>query len=44
VSDLFEAAKSDVTSYYITIENADTKMVLKSSGNNWDVYNKIKKS
>ena len=44
VSDLFEAAKSVITNYYITLENADTKIVLKSSGNSWGVHNKIKKS
>ena len=44
VSDLFESAKNDATSYYITVEDADTKIVLKSSGNSWNVYNKIKKS
>lgn len=44
VSDLFEAAKNDATNYYITLENADTKIVLKSSGNGWTVHNKTKKS
>lgn len=44
VSDLFEAAKGDGTNYYITLENADTKIVLKSSGNNWSVHNKTKKA
>ncbi len=44
ISDLFEAAKNDATSYYITVENADTKIILKSSGNSWDVYSKSKKS
>ncbi|MBC7872725.1 MAG: hypothetical protein H7Y01_01945 [Ferruginibacter sp.] len=44
VSDLFEVAKNDETNYYITLENADTKIILKSSGNSWSNYNKIKKS
>lgn len=44
VSDLFEASKNDGTNYYITLENADSKTVLKSSGNNWSVHNKIKKT
>jgi hypothetical protein len=43
VSDLFETAKNNTTNYYITLENADTKIVLKSSGNSWEVHNKIKK-
>ena len=43
VSDLFETAKNDATNYYITLENADTKIVLKSSGNSWEVHTKSKK-
>ena len=44
VSDLFEAVKSDDTSYYVTLENADTKIVLKSEDNSWSQYLKLKKS
>ncbi len=44
VSDLFEAAKNDDTNYYITVENADTKIILNSSGSGWSVYKKTKKS
>jgi hypothetical protein len=44
VSDLFEAVKGDDTSYYITLENADTKLVLQSSENNWRQFTKTKKS
>ena len=45
ISDLFEVAKNDGTSYYLTLENADSKIVLKSSDNsNWNVYTKVKKS
>jgi hypothetical protein len=45
ISDLFEVAKNDGTAYYITLESADTKLVLKSSdSSNWTVYNKTKKS
>jgi hypothetical protein len=44
ISDLFEVAKNDSTSYYITLENADAKIVLKSAGGNeWEVYTKTKK-
>jgi len=44
ISDLFEVAKNEVTTYYVTVENADSKIVLKSmDGNNWIVYEKIKK-
>ena len=45
VSDLFEVAKNDATSYYITIENADTKIVLKSTGgSDWSVFKTVKKA
>lgn len=45
ISDLMEVAKYNNTYYYITLENADTKLVLKSSGgSNWSVHNKIRKS
>ncbi len=44
VSDLFEVAKNDVTTYYITVENADSKIILKSSdSNSWSVFEKVKK-
>ena len=44
ISDLFEVAKTDGTTYYITLETADTKMVLKSTGSSaWDVYKTIRK-
>ena len=44
ISDLFEVAKKDNTTYYITLENADTKIVLKSTdGNSWESYQKSKK-
>jgi hypothetical protein len=45
ISDLFEVAKNDGTAYYLTLENADTKIVLKSTdSSNWNMYNKVKKS
>ncbi|MDZ4793307.1 MAG: hypothetical protein SGI83_03430 [Bacteroidota bacterium] len=44
VSDLFESSKHNETNYYITLENADTKIVLKSSNNEWNAYSKSKKS
>ncbi|MBS1917331.1 MAG: hypothetical protein JST87_13720 [Bacteroidetes bacterium] len=41
ISDLFEMYSNGETAYYITIENADQKIVLKSdSGNGWNVYSK----
>ena len=45
ISDLVELANESGTSYYITLENADTKMILKaSSGFDWSHYKKLRKS
>ncbi|MGQ0738946.1 MAG: hypothetical protein ACT4OJ_07810 [Bacteroidota bacterium] len=45
VSDLFEVANSDGTAYYITLEDAETKLVLKATnGKSWNSYKKVKKS
>lgn len=44
ISDLFEVASDDQTNYYVTLENADKKIVLKSNGSDdWSVYAKSKK-
>jgi len=44
VSDLFEVSSANETSYYVTIENADAKTILKSvDGREWSVYQKDKK-
>ena len=44
ISDLFEMTNDDETSFYVTLENADTKVILKSiDGNKWSLYNKIDK-
>ena len=43
ISDLFEMASNDGTGYYVTLENADTKIILKSTiGNEWNVFEKCK--
>jgi|SRR3954466_15197124 hypothetical protein len=44
ISDLIEVAREEGTTYYITLENADTKLVLKSSGLDWSNYKKQRKS
>jgi hypothetical protein len=45
ISDLFEVANEEGTTYYITVEDADTKKVLKAKdGKNWNEYKKVKKS
>jgi hypothetical protein len=44
ISDLFEMVTSDETGYFVTLENADTKIVLKSiDGSNWSLYLKSNK-
>ena len=44
ISDLFEVTKSDSTGYYITLENADTMIVLKAGADSdWNVYKKSRK-
>lgn len=44
ISDLFEVSKKGSTDYYITLENADKKIVLVSSGGgDWEVFRKIRK-
>ena len=44
ITDLFEIASNDQTTYYVTIENADKKIVLRSNGTeSWSVYAKTKK-
>ena len=44
ISDLFEIRHADDKSYYVTLENADTKIILKSiNGSRWSLYNKIDK-
>ena len=45
ISDLFEIATADQTFYYLTIENSDEKVVLKSDGfGQWTVYKREKKN
>lgn len=45
ISDLFEFSTEDVTTYYITVENADQKVTLKTvGGSEWSVFKKTKKN
>jgi hypothetical protein len=45
ISDLFELSDDLGTSYYVTVEDGDTKITLKSNGtNDWSVYQKQRKS
>jgi len=45
ISDLFELSDDNGTNYYVTVENGDEKLTLKSTGTNeWNVYKKQRKS
>lgn len=44
ISDLFELSDEHGTVYYVTVENGDAKITLKSSGNNWTVFQKQRKA
>ncbi|MFI5130172.1 MAG: hypothetical protein ACHQFX_09285 [Chitinophagales bacterium] len=45
ISDLFEVSNSEGTGYYITLENGDSRVVLKSTGNeSWKTYQKKTKA
>jgi len=44
ITDLFEMATNNENVYYVTLENSDQKVILKSSGTTgWEVYKKGKK-
>jgi len=44
ITELFECAKSDSDSYFVTLHNADQVVTLQSiDGTSWSVYNKAKK-
>ena len=45
ISSLYELTKNESTSYYITLENADQKIILKSAGDSgWTVHKKSSKA
>jgi len=44
ISDLFEVSNSEGLHYYVTLETADTRLVIHSSnGGSWSTYSKNKK-
>jgi hypothetical protein len=44
IADLFEMAANNENVYYVTLENSDYKLVLKSNGTNgWEVFKKERK-
>jgi hypothetical protein len=45
ISDLFEVARNDESGYYITLENGDSKVILKAADiYGWSPYQKFKKA
>jgi hypothetical protein len=44
ISDVAEVANETGTSYYITLETADTQLILKSQGDSWSNFKKQRKS
>jgi hypothetical protein len=43
ISELFEVSEESGTAYYVTLETADRKIVLKSGSASWSSYRKINK-
>jgi len=44
ISDLFEMEANDSNTYYITLENAGTRLTLRSNDNSWETYTKNTKN
>jgi hypothetical protein len=44
ITDCFELDANGTASYYITLENANTKLTLRSEGANWETYSKNTKN
>jgi len=44
ISELFEVSNESGTTYYVTVEDGDCKVTLKSLGNSWTTYKKQRKS
>ena len=43
VADLFELSTEEGVQYYVTLEDADSKLILKSSAANWTTFQKKRK-
>lgn len=43
ITNLFEMASDNQTSYYATVESSDETLILKSDGNDWTLYKREKK-
>jgi len=43
ITDCFEIDANGTTNYYITVENSDTKLTLRSNESDWETYSRIVK-
>jgi hypothetical protein len=43
ITDCFEIDTNGTTNYYITVENSDTKLTLRSNESDWETYSRITK-
>lgn len=43
ISELFELSNAEGTNYYITLENANNKLIMRSSRADWELYQKRSK-
>jgi hypothetical protein len=43
ITELYEFSENDGTYYYVTVQNADEKVILRSEGADWNVYKTVRK-
>ena len=43
ITDLFEMSQDSESSYYLTLENSNSKITLRSNGDRWEVYADVRK-
>jgi len=43
VTDLFEVSQHEESGYYLTLENADSRVTLRSNGDSWEVFANARK-
>jgi len=43
ITDLFEMSQDQESSYYVTVENSDSRTTMRSNGDSWELYSNVKK-
>jgi hypothetical protein len=43
ITELFEFTSNDDSCYYVSLESADAKVTLRSTGDTWEVYSSVRK-